>query len=817
MNRPLRALSLFILLFAASTVPQATLYAQSGSDALIVQCARPCSAIRAVVASSGGEVTREYQNIDAIAVRVPKSATATLMATAGPTAVHKDVVVNAPSPAIAAEVSSSDASTFGGEAPAVGPANYNYNLTQNNVASLHAAGKTGQNIVVAVIDSGSVNVPASVPALANTIVGGETFVPAAIDARSATHRQNGSHGTMTAEMVASHGAFVVANTSVFVQALNMYMPGSAIPCTSFPAGTCAATSSVIFLTGTAPGAKVYAMKVFPAQGGGASSSWIVAAMDRAITLRRNFNTTGVNTVASGTGTETDPFVYSSLKIDVVNMSLGGPTLFAGHDLEDQLTLAMLDAGITPVVSAGNDGHAAMTIGSPGSGYGSLTVGAASTSPHERVVREQQYRALLGVGAGALYRPTTHTQTASFSSRGPNADGRNDPDITANGAYSFVHAFMSTTAAGALVDCVEPGAVGACTPRLVFASGTSFSGPTVAGGAAVLRGIHPTKNATQIRNALHNAANPAMLGDDSTSIDMGKGYLDVAAADALLATGKVSSKVPDVGGKKHHDGEDDLGAGGGSVTLNVMKAGHRIAQFRNNKSVTQLNGLKPGEVAQIFVPSDPFTSRLTVTIDQITPALPPAGQNQLFGDDVFFMIADAPTSFLVERASGFTNVDSTTVVEHPQTGLVRVAVQGDWTNAGNISARVTVTRERSIDLPSALSIIEQDEVEMFEFDVPAASAEAVFELAWKQNWSRFPTNDLDMVLIDPNGNVNQAGATAASPERVRIANPTSGRWTVAVVGFTVYGNFGHVDDDDTDHLRDIFVLRAEADGKRLRQK
>ncbi len=815
MNRLLRSLSLACVLLSAILWPTATVHGQGGSDSLIVQCARPCSDIRAIVTSSGGEVTRDYQNVDAIAVRVPKSATASLIAAAAAGAVHQDVIVNAPSPAIAAEVSAAAVASAGGDA--FDPANYNYNLAVNNVASLHAAGKTGQNVVVAVIDSGSANVPASITALAGSVIGGETFVPPALDTLSATHRENGSHGTMTAEMVAAHANLHFLPTSTLVQALNVHMPGSAIPCATIP-GNCGFPAGLavtrVPMTGTAPAAKIYALKVFPATGGGASSSWIIAAMDRAITLRRNFNTTGTTTVASGTGTETDPFVYSSLKIDVVNMSLGGATLFAGHDIEDQLTLAMLDVGITPVVSAGNDGHAAMTIGSPGSGYGSLTVGAASTAPHERVIRELQ----LGPGGGALYRPTTHTQTASFSSRGPNADGRNDPDITANGAFSFVQAFMALTATGGLVDCREPGAVpGTCIVRLVFSSGTSFSGPSVAGGAAVLRGAHPTKNAKQIRNALHKSANPNALGDDSTSIDQGNGLLDVAAADALLTSSNVSSKIPDLGSGHRHDGEDELGAGGGSVTLNVIKSGQRIAHFRNNRSVTQLTNLKPGEVAQIFVPSDAFTDRLTVTIDQITPELPPGQQNVFFGDDIFYLIADAPTSVLADRAAGFTAVDTTEVIDNPQTGLVRVAIQGDWTNAGKISARVTVTRERSIELPSALSIIEQDEVEMFEFDVPAASTEAVFELAWKQNWSRFPTNDLDMVLINPAGTVSNAGATISSPERVQIANPMSGRWTVAVVGFTVHGNFGHVGDDEDDPRRDLFTLRAEADGKRLRQK
>jgi hypothetical protein len=500
MKMTLRCLSLATFGVFVFILPVVSLHGQGGSDALIVRCQRPCSAVRELVSRAGGVVTRDYQNIDAVAVRVPASATASLLALAGSDAVHKDTFVNAPRPVVASDVSASLVTNpaAAGDTGVFNPANYNYNQTVNNVAGLHAAGQTGQNVVVAVIDSGTANVPGIVTSLAGSVIGGETFVPAALDTLSATHRENGSHGTMTAEMVAAHGGLNFATTSALVQAVNTHMPGSAYPCSTAPA-TCGLPAALIPiasripLTGTAPGAKIYAMKVFPATGGGASSSWIIAAMDRAITLRKNFNTSGVTTVSGGTGTETDPFVYSSLKIDVVNMSLGGPTLFAGHDIEDQLTLAMLDVGITPVVAAGNDGFAAMTVGSPGAAYGSLTVGAASTAQHERVLREVQ----LGPGGGVLYRPTAHIQTASFSSRGPNADGRNDPDLVANGAYSFVHAFLALTATGGLVDCREPGAVlGSCAARAVFANG--------------IRGRRPRKSAmrcTSRRMARRSATIP----------------------------------------------------------------------------------------------------------------------------------------------------------------------------------------------------------------------------------------------------------------------------------------------------------------------
>ena len=82
-------------------------------------------------------------------------------------------------------------------------------------------------------------------------------------------------------------------------------------------------------------------------------------------------------------------------------------------------------------------------------------------------------------------------------------------------------------------------------------------------------------------------------------------------------------------------------------------------------------------------------------------------NALFGDDLFVMGVDAPTSFAVHRiedppGSGgvFINADSTFTIDNPQTGLVRVALQGDWTNAGRVSAELTIERERSLPtLPS----------------------------------------------------------------------------------------------------------------------
>jgi subtilisin family serine protease len=790
-------------------------------EALIVQCTRPCAAVVAAVGAMGGKVTYQYENIDAVAVTIPKTHVADLALITGATAISKDVEIAGPRPVDTFEASQPAAVVDWRDAAVASaqPENYNYNNTLTGAAMLHATGKIGAGTIVAVIDSGTANV-ATVSPLAGSVIGGESLVPVATDPLSATSGRNGWHGTATGEMIAAHGAFVFANTSLLVQSLKNRAPASVIQCPGPPfTPPCNATNSIVPMTGTAPGAKLYAMKVFAAAGGGSPESRIIAAMDRAITLRRNFNSGMPSVPVFGTGSENSPFVYNSLKIDVVNMSLGGPTLFAGRDVEDQLTLAMLQEGITLVVSAGNDGHAAMTGGSPGTGFGSLTVGAASTAVHEGVLRDNQY----GLAVGALYRPTSHLQMAYFSSRGPTADGRIDPDISANGFADYVQVMAGPNGA----DCQAPGVNPAsCLPRILFVSGTSFSGPTVAGAAALLRKESPGSSATQIRNALQFSANPALFGDNSGPIDRGNGFLDVPAALAALNAGHVSNSILDIDRRGHGHGDDDdsaddLGKGGKSVALNVRDAGFEPISFVSDRFTKRVSNLKPGQVAQFFVPSDPFTTRLTVQITGITPELPPAQQNQLFGDDIFYAIVDAPTSFAVDRVTSlpFTAVDVTQVVDNPQTGLVRVALQGDWTNAGRVSATVTITRERSLGVfPSAVGSIEQDDVIPFDVDVPSGVASLVFEAAWLQNWSRYPTNDLDLILLAPNGSAITSGATLNSPERVAIANPIPGRWTAILVGFTIHRHDGKPEDPSKEHGRkDTFTLTATADGARLKAR
>ena len=586
-----------------------------------------------------------------------------------------------------------------------------------------------------------------------------------------------------------------------VASLKIHAPDSvfdcAVPPYNFPCNP--ATQAVLPIVGVAPGAKIYAIKVFPAISDSTSEATIIAAMDRAITLRRNYNHGVPSTPVAGSGTENDPFRYDSLKLQVVNMSLGGPTLFAGRDLEDELTRKMLEEGITLVTSAGNDGMAAMTGGSPGTGFGSLTVGAANTAAHERVLRDVQY----GVGIGDLYRPFSATQTAYFSSRGPTADGRLDPELTAPGFANFAQGSCRLSATSVSAACVA----GTALAPFSIVSGTSFSSPTTAGAAALLRNAAPWASATHVRNALSKGADPTVLGDGSGRIDQGNGFLDVSKSLDLLLAGRVSGRLA-------------TGVGSPSVVLNTLLLGFRPVVFWNNRYSTHVTDLKPGQVKQIFLPVEDRTDEFTLTIKNITRALPPAAQNQLFGDDVFVTVADAPTSFLRDRFFDFIGADTTIKVPNPQSGLVRLAIQGDWTNAGAVSADVVIERKRSIQgPPTAFGVVAEGEVKVIEFDVPSGKANLTVETFWDKDWASYPTDDLDMYLFDPNGDIvldttgAPPGATLDSPERTEVTKPIAGTWTALVAGFTVHddghGQKGHV------CARPNFLLRAKADGVRLK--
>ncbi|MET7917153.1 S8 family serine peptidase [Streptomyces avermitilis] len=108
-------------------------------------------------------------------------------------------------------------------------------------------------------------------------------------------------------------------------------------------------------------------------------------------------------------------------VDIVNMSIGGlPALNDGNNARAELYTRLIDTyGVQLVISAGNSGPGANTIGDPGLADKVISVGAA--------ISQQTWAANYGSQVEKSY------AMMPFSSRGPREDGGFTPTLTAPGA------------------------------------------------------------------------------------------------------------------------------------------------------------------------------------------------------------------------------------------------------------------------------------------------------------------------------------------------------------------------------------------------
>lgn len=725
------------------------------SENVIIQCASDCGVVTQQISSLGGTVYKSYQNFPAIAATVPNNLVSRLQSSAPVKAIDKDFLVARPSPRHVVSLSnvttrpnlfSTNLNTaLARDFLITAPANYNFNNSLTGATQLHNMDITGSGVVVAVIDTGTANNGDVVPALEGSVIGGENFVDFPNEP-SATSTLNDDHGTWVGSMIASHLGIVLPGNDELVQSLMVHAPDSVLPFNN--------NEFLVPMMGSAPKASIYALKVFAAEGDGAAVSTVIEAMDRVLTLKHNYNEGLPSVPVAGDGSEEDPYVYDSLNIQVVNLSLGGPTMFPGHALDDLIALAMLREGITVVSAAGNEGTSAMTGGSPGTSVGSLTVGALNTPQHERILRDLQF----GPGTGLLFRPNSQTQIAWFSSRGPTADGRAGVDVVANGFASFVQ-----------------GADGSIS----IISGTSFAAPTTAGAAALLWQAKPGVEANQVRMALINSASMDLLANyQSSVIDRGQGVINLPGALALLEQDDFQPAFPVL--PILHDEPT-------RVSRNISSLGLDVIPLSAYSDYTADVNLNAGEVAHFFFESNLDTDQVTVEVINYQTGLPPDEQNQLFGDALFLTLLDAPTSIndilideRVEDNARFT-------ITKPQSGILRLAVMGDWTNVGGVSATLRVsTLERRLQDEFAEGKLVDEEVDYFRVRVNEDVTTLNVELTWEADWGQYPPHDIDLILFNPDGEPIFDGATLDIPERVSIEGPARGTWTVLVTGFMLHG-------------------------------
>jgi len=713
----------------------------------IARCLGSCDQLETAIRIAGGTIQQRYININALSFQLNIQANIDNSILAK-FPIYKDKNISSPSPIERYQLPEHKQISSATNKPTINKLNdfniknYSFNNRSTGAADAHKNNILGQDIIVAIIDSGTANNPEIVPVLTDSVIGGENFVPEENEP-SATSTKNDEHGTWVGSMIAGHGILTMDKTNELAQAILTHAPDSVNPINE--------TEIEVPLIGSAPGAKIYALKTFGFDGSGAPSSRIIAAMDRVLTLKANFNNGMPSEPVAGDGSEENPFVYDSLNIQVLNLSLGGPALFPGREIEDLLSDALMEAGIVVVASTGNEGFAAITGGSPGTGIGSISVGAASDVIHERILREVQ----LGAGFGIQFRPTDFQQIASFSSRGPTADGRTGVDLVANGRASFVQ-----------------GADG----HIGLVSGTSFSAPTVAGAAALLWSAFPQSTAVEIKTAIIEGANPNILPPTTTKYDQGHGFLDINESLEIL-----EEKEPE----DHLLPTTPNAEPNTKVVDNISQNGINIIPVQQLE-YSQTIKLDPGQVTQFFVETDRHTSALNIEIEDILPSLPPAQQNVLFSDDLIITIVDAPLSIDDTLLREFISIEQEFIIPSPQEGLVRVAVMGDWTNIGSVSAEISIERDLTNFSPPQISAtIAEGESHNFTFVIDPTITTINLGLYWNKNWAYYPSHDLDLIIVDPDGNLFFEGATLASPEIMAIDTPISGNWTVIVEGFLLH--------------------------------
>lgn len=180
-------------------------------------------------------------------------------------------------------------------------------------------------------------------------------------------------------------------------------------------------------------------------------------------------------------------------INVINMSVGSSGSSDGTDSTSLLVNSAVDAGIVAVLSAGNEGPRKYTIGSPSAAAKAITVGAMADV-------EPGIAGSFGCGKAPGY----GFYQVCFSSRGPTADERIKPDISAPGV------FITAARAGTTNGYIEY-------------SGTSMSSPFVAGLAGLMLHASSTLTPSDIKTKIKSTA--LDWGPGGNDIDYGAGRLD----------------------------------------------------------------------------------------------------------------------------------------------------------------------------------------------------------------------------------------------------------------------------------------------------
>ncbi len=337
--------------------------------------------------------------------------------------------------------------------------------------------------------------------------------------------------------------------------------------------------------------------------------------------------------------------------NAVNNSWGGP---GGSQIFYDVIENLRASGIVPVFSAGNNGSACGTLGSPGDNTTAFNVGSTTSSD--------------GI--------------SSFSSRGPNPfTGSPDPDVSAPGdsIYSSV-----------------PG------NSYNIYSGTSMAAPHVAGAVALIMSAEPdlVGQVDQVEELLRKTAQPLTASETCGGVPgtqvpnntYGWGRIDVkAAVDLVWHAGTLSGIITDAATglplagatvsitrnsktltqQTAADGSYSFVAGAGTYSVQAVAFGY-AAQTASNVSVSQ-----DGTTTRDFALGTLSVGSISGTVTQSGSGTPVAGAtvalagtalSAITAADGTYALADVPFGTHTARMTspGFATLSAAVTVDGAET-------------------------------------------------------------------------------------------------------------------------------------------------------
>jgi serine protease AprX len=623
-----------------------------------------------------------------------------------------------------------------------------------NATSVWAEGYYGQGSLVAIIDTGIYS---------GHFMFNRTSIVGGIDISYDNHTRygiyppeyegwdnirNSPHGSHVAGILASTGGILVSPVHPLAVAIERYA-GISLP-TYGP-------YKVISLLGIAPNADLYIIKVFDHTSRGIPASIVIEAIEHAITLK----------------------VDEILDVDVISMSLGGPTLYDGRALLDRTVDVATEVGITVVSAAGNSGPASMTIASPGSAHTSITAGLAAHPVNTRVFWDY-YFGIPEIGY-SLYKADV-PQIHWFGSRGPTSDGRLKPTVSATGTF-ILSAYPSVES----------------PQRLAFATGTSMSTPAVSGAVALLNSYAeanlPAATPEDYRQAITSSADWL---EGYTEWDQGAGYLNagnaLSALKADTSIGDVAEPLPPTAELMDITNIPIVGSGVYITSIVNLEPGHKIDFIFEVTEPTEMIRL---EFTNVVVGENPYPIAQMIFPNSFEVYIQSAKRTftdyYVYSANVigksWFKITDGVTLWKGATFGGF----SLQYVYPPvEPGYVKITIESDWTNYVSVSAdikiKVTELEPQEVFTPDITigSQIEDGEwIGWMIIPIPAGTQVAKVELWWTNGWNKYPTSDLDVYIFVPDVGMNHGGATLNSPEKVDVDIDGATWFAFLLHGYAIY--------------------------------